>query len=156
MAKNGKLIWVLHYNSKNPQSNHFCHLWAKNYQLASDLQSFERKKIYGLGYKFLEKCYCWFPSALPHIELWPPSSCYANSWKNANIWTFKLVWPQVSFRQENCLGKKNDNWNPPCLQTYINLKKLLLILSGVRLWYLYNWDLMKLGEKVPSNSPFSS
>ena len=44
MAKNGKLIWVLHYNSKNPQSNHFCHLWAKNYQLASDLQSFERKK----------------------------------------------------------------------------------------------------------------
>ena len=54
MAKNGKLIWVLHYNSKNPQSNHFCHLWAKNYQLASDLQSFERKKIYGWGYKFLE------------------------------------------------------------------------------------------------------
>ena len=106
MAKNGKLIWVLHYNSKNPQSNHFCHLWAKNYQLASDLQSFERKKKSMVGgINFLK------------ISLLI-SICFATHWivaailllckflENANIWTFKLVWPQVSFRQENCLGKK--------------------------------------------------
>ena len=54
MAKNGKLIWVLHHNSKNPQSNHYCHLWAKNYHLASDLQSFERKKSMVGGINFLK------------------------------------------------------------------------------------------------------
>ena len=66
----------------------------------------KKKKIFGWGIDFLKNIILDVHLLCHTLNCGRHPPVYANSWKNANIWTFKLVWPQVSFRQENCLGKK--------------------------------------------------
>lgn len=97
------IMWLYNWN---PQSNYFCQLWVENYESATDLQSLERKKNLWLGNRFLEKYYSWCPSALPHIELWPPSSCICKFLEKCKYLDLQTSLTSSFFPTRKLFGKK--------------------------------------------------
>ena len=150
------IMWLYNWN---PQSNYFCQLWVENYESATDLQSLERKKNLWLGNRFLEKYYSWCPSALPHIELWPPSSCICKFLEKCKYLDLQTSLTSSFFPTRKLFGKKNLTIEILHIFKHITSLKInyqYFVRSMTLFWYLYNWDLMKLGEKVLRYNPFSS